>query len=127
MRTEISGRVRAPFDEMADVDSGRSIKRTEVWVKGLRNLRIVIRRRRKLVKRSIMERLIRSEFKRHSFVVAIRLFYFFSFSMMVLCRLFVGSMGIEVHFIVCAIRGRRIAGLICVYEGWGVVMDMYLL
>ena len=75
MRTEISGRVRAPFDEMADVDSGRSIKRTEVWVKGLRNLRIVIRRRRKLVKRCMMERLIRSEFERHSFVLLLFIFY----------------------------------------------------
>ena len=79
MRTEISGRVCAPFDEMADVDSGRSIKRTEVWVKGLRNLRIVIRMRRKLLKGRMMERLSRSEFERHSFVVGIQLFYFFSF------------------------------------------------
>jgi hypothetical protein len=75
MRTEVSGRVCAPLDEMADVDSGRSIKRTEVWVRELRNLRTVIWRRRKLLKRRMMERLVRSEYERHSFVVGKQLFY----------------------------------------------------
>jgi hypothetical protein len=90
----------SPFRKgVADVDSGRSIRMTEVWVKGLTIL--IPQMRRKSKKRRMMEMLGQSElggdlFGRYNFSRSAH------FSMIVLYRLFCG-----INVVLCFCGGFR--------------------